>query len=221
MQTPQFWPPDLVIFDCDGVLVDSERITNRVMQASFARHGLVLELDEIMGLFVGGTIQGVMDLAREMGADLPHDWVAQINAQMHSVLAREVEVVSGVPSLLDMLDAAGIAYAVGSNGPHSKMDVTLGRTGLKARFAGRIVSREDVANPKPAPDVYLMAARKAGVDPSRCAVIEDSASGAKAGKAAGMITFGYVADSPRAKLEPICDAVFDDMRDLPELLGIT
>jgi len=196
-------PPDMVIFDCDGVLVDSEGITNRVIQSNFAKHGLSLELDEIMRLFVGGTMQGVMDLAREMGAALPDDWLDIIYPEMYEALGREVEAIPGAMAVLDALDAAGIPYAVGSNGPHAKMDVTLKRTGLDARLSGRTYSRQDVKNPKPAPDVYLMAANIAGIDPSRCVVVEDSASGAKAGGAAGMFT-----------------SLFSDMSELPKLLGL-
>lgn len=213
-------PPDMVIFDCDGVLVDSETITNRVMQVNLAGHGLTLEFNEIMRLFVGGTMQGVMDLAREMGARLPEDWLDQIYPEMNAALAEQVQPVKGVIAVLDALDAAGIIYAVGSNGPHSKMAVTLPKTGLLQRLHGRIYSREDVAQPKPAPDVYLHAAKQAGIEPARCVVIEDSASGAKAGVAAGMLTYGYCAETPKERLAPICDALFSHMDELPTLLGL-
>ncbi len=213
-------PPDMVIFDCDGVLVDSEGITNRVIQTNLAEHGLALELDQIMALFVGGTMQGVMDLAREMGATLPDDWLDHIYPAMNDALALDVEPVKGAIAVLDALDAAGIPYAIGSNGPHSKMAVTLPKTGLYERLKGRIYSREDVQNPKPAPDVYLKAAKDAGIAPERCVVIEDSASGAKAGVAAGMFIFGYHEETPKERLEPICNAIFDDMAHLPALLGL-
>ncbi len=213
-------PPDMVIFDCDGVLVDSEPITNRVIQENLAQNGLPLELDEIMRLFVGGTMQGVMDMAREMGATLPDDWLDHIYGAIFIALGKEVEPIPGAIAVLDALDAAGILYAVGSNGPHAKMNVTLTRTGLAERLKGRVFSREDVPNPKPAPDVYLHAAKQAGIAPERCVVIEDSASGAKAGVAAGMRTFGFYGETPKERLEPICDDVFGDMRDLPALLGL-
>ncbi|WP_107847401.1 HAD family hydrolase [Litoreibacter ponti] len=211
---------DLVIFDCDGVLVDSEPITNRLMQEDLARHGLVLSLDDVLDQFVGGTMRGVMDKANAMGANLPIGWVDQFYAQMFERLAAEVEVIPGAPAVLDALDAAGLPYAVGSNGPHAKMDITLRRTGLFERLQGRVYSREDVALPKPAPDVYLKAAADAGVAPDRCAVVEDSPTGAAAGKAAGMTVFGFAAEMPRARLLPICDHVFEDMLELPELLSV-
>lgn len=214
------FPPELVIFDCDGVLVDSEPLSNVVLRDNLARHGLDLKLDQIVDLFVGGTILGVMKTSRDMGADLPDDWVERVYSEIFDVLEQEVELIPGVIGVLDALDAAGIPYAVGSNGPHRKMEITLTRTGLMDRLRGRVFSREDVTNPKPAPDVYLKAALEAGVTPERCVVVEDSASGARAGKAAGMFTCGYTAESGPARLAPICDALFSAMEDLPPLLRL-
>lgn len=212
---------DLVIFDCDGVLVDSEPLTNQVMVENLAGYGLSMSVDEAINRFMGGTMKGVMMQAREMGAPLPDDWLDEIYGAMFERLAAEVEIVPGVDVVLDALDAAEVVYAVGSNGPHDKMAITLRRTGLWDRLSGRIFSGYDVSAPKPAPDVYLAAASATGVPASRCAVIEDSASGATAGKAAKMTTFGFTRDTPRTKLEPICDALFDDMAHLPDLLGIS
>ncbi|WP_425040618.1 HAD family hydrolase [Primorskyibacter sp. S187A] len=213
-------PPDLVIFDCDGVLVDSEPITNRVVQANLAGYGLQLTQEETVAQFVGGTMKGVMERAIALGADLPDTWLDEIYSAMFAALATDVDVIPGVPEMLDRLDGAGILVAVGSNGPHAKMDITLERTGLLPRFAGKIVSHQDVPQAKPAPDVYLEAARRSGVVPARAVVVEDSVSGAKAGKAAGMFTLGYAADTDPAKLAPICDVVFQDMSALPGLLGL-
>lgn len=213
-------PPALVIFDCDGVLVDSEPISNRVLRDDLAGRGLDLPQSEIERLFVGGTMMGVRDTARDMGADIPDNWLDHIYAAMFRALEKEVQVVPGVPDMLDRLTLAGIATAVGSNGPHAKMRITLGRTGLWDRFQGRIVSREDVERPKPAPDVYLAAAALDGLVPARCVVVEDSPSGARAAKAAGMTCFGYVADTDPTRLTDICDLMFDDMSKLPGLLGL-
>ncbi|MGB0798035.1 MAG: HAD family hydrolase [Planktomarina sp.] len=213
--------PKLVIFDCDGVVVDSEHITNKVMRDDLAMRGLVLDLDQIMDLFVGGTIAGCAIQAAKMGADIPDDWVPMMYDKFFKALAEQAELVPGILTVLDALDVAGVPYAMGSNGPHKKMQITLGRTGIKDRFQGRIYSREDVPNPKPAPDVYLHAARLAGVGPQDCVVVEDSVSGAKAGVAAGMRTLGFTRDTPVAKLRPIVDQVFSDMSELPALLGLT
>ena len=214
-------PPTYVLFDCDGVLVDSEAIVNHILRNDLAAHGLELRTDQIIDMFVGGTMQGVMTRGRQLGAVLPDDWLDYIYAQIFSALARDCQVIPGVPQMLDCLDAAGVGYAVGSNGPMAKMEVTLGRCGLWDRFAGRVFSAHDCAASKPAPDVYLKAAQQVGVTPAQCVVIEDSASGARAGKAAGMRCLGYVAESDPAKLRPICDDLFRDMAELPGLLGVS
>ena len=213
-------PPDLVIFDCDGVLVDSETITNRVMQVSLAKYGLSIEFDDLIALFVGGTMPGVMERARDMGADLPDAWLDEIYPEMFDALRTQVEPITGAIAVLDALDSAGIPYAIGSNGPHEKMNITLARCGMAERFKGRVVSRVDVAAGKPAPDVYLKAASDAGIAPARCVVIEDSGTGAQAGIAAGMFTIGFHEETPKERLAPICNALFDDMADLPKLLGL-
>lgn len=213
-------PPDLVLFDCDGVLVDSEKLTTVIIRDSFARYGLDIPQSEVARLFVGGTMMDVMQTAREMGAQLADSWVEDIYEVMYAELAARVEAVPGIFGVLDALDAAGIPYAVGSNGRHRKMEITLTRTGLMARLQGRIYSRQDVARPKPAPDLYLRAAADAGIAPERCVVVEDSVAGARAGKAAGMACFGFVADSDPERMATICDMLFDDMAVLPGMLGL-
>lgn len=212
--------PKLVIFDCDGVLVDSEQLTNSVLQRSLARHGLKRTLDEIMDMFVGGTMVGVMHLARDMGADLPDNWLDGIYAEIYDVLSKQVEAVPNVINVLDALDAAKIPYAVGSNGRMRKMEITLQRTGMWGRLQGHVYSAQDLGVPKPAPDVYLKAANDAGIDTKDCVVIEDSASGARAAVAANMRCFGYCGDTSADKLDPYCFATFDDMAQLPRLLGL-
>lgn len=214
-------PPDLVIFDCDGVLVDSEPVTNLVLRDSLAMHGLHLQLSDVIDLFVGGTIASACAQARERGAQLPDTWVDDIYAEMFAALSENCPIIEGVVPLLDALDSHGIPVAVGSNGPHAKMRITLTKTGLWDRFEGRIVSREDVSNPKPAPDVYLKAAAGNHVSPARCVVIEDSSTGARAAKAAGMACFGFDPAGDSERLPEICDAVFNKMTDLPLLLGLT
>jgi HAD superfamily hydrolase (TIGR01509 family) len=212
--------PKLVIFDCDGVVVDSEPLTLQLIRDDLAARGLPLDLIKTTDLFMGSTIAGAGAQAREMGADIPEDWVDLIYDKVFAALARKVESIPGIGAVLDRLDRQGIAYAIGSNGPHRKMEITLARCGLAARFAGRIYSREDVAAPKPAPDVYLLAASQAGVAPQDCVVIEDSATGAQAAVAAGMAVFGFARETPRAKFEGLTELLFDDMGQLPALLGL-
>ncbi|MEP2470524.1 HAD family phosphatase [Roseobacter sp.] len=213
-------PPDLVIFDCDGVLVDSEAMTLAIMRNSFAQHGLDLTTAQADSLFVGGTMRTAMQTARKMGAVLPDDWVEQVYEEIYAALAAGVELVPGIVSVLDALDAAGIRYGVGSNGRHEKMEITLNRTGLMDRLQGRVFSRQDVAHPKPAPDLYLHVAAQLGVPASRAVVVEDSPTGAQAAKAAGMVCFGFTAETHPDRMTPICDAVFDRMDVLPGLLGV-
>lgn len=213
-------PPDMVLFDCDGVLVDSEPLTSGVLCRSLQRHGLAVTPHQLADMFLGGTLMGVAETSRAMGAQLPDSWVEDTYEEIFDVLGARVKAVPGVYDLLDRLDTAGVPYAVCSNGPHRKMRITLGRTGLSDRLAGRTYSREDVLKPKPAPDVYLKAAADSGKAPERCVVIEDSVNGARAGQAAGMQIFGFVADTPAAKLSPHCHDVFDAMGDLPALLRI-
>ncbi|MEP2028709.1 MAG: HAD family phosphatase [Paracoccaceae bacterium] len=212
--------PKLVIFDCDGVLVDSEPITNQILRGSLAAYGLDLQISDMGRLFVGGTMAGVMSKARELGADLPDHWLDVIYSQIYAELQEQVEIVPGVEVLLDQLDAAGVGYAVGSNGPMRKMEITLGRTGLLSRLEGRIFSSHDCAAPKPAPDVYLNAAAHAGLATADCVVIEDSATGARAGRAAGMRCYGYCGETSPDILKPICNDVFHDMAELKSILRL-
>ncbi len=211
---------DMVVFDCDGVLVDSEHILCGALQDELARLGLDLPMDQVKDRFLGGTISMVAQKVRDTGLSVPDSWVDAFYEQSYERLADEVELVPGITSVLDALDAANVPYAVGSNGRIRKMEVTLGRTGLLDRFKGRMLSAQDCPSPKPAPDVYLAAMALVGADPKRCAVVEDSAPGAMAGRASGAKVFGFHADTPRAKLAPHCDILFDQMAYLPGLLGL-
>lgn len=212
--------PKLVIFDCDGVLVDSEPLTNRILRDSLAANGLDLTLSDTTRLFVGGTMAGVMAEARKLGANLPDDWLGLIYSEIYAVLEAEVEIIPGVDSLLDALDKSGVGYAVGSNGSIRKMEITLGRTGLLHRFQGKLFSGQECPAAKPAPDVYLSAAAHAGFAPADCVVIEDSVTGARAGRAAGMRCYGYCGETSPDVLQPICTAVFHDMDDLKSMLQL-
>ncbi|MCY1126706.1 HAD family phosphatase [Frigidibacter sp. RF13] len=211
--------PAAVLFDCDGVIVDSEKITLRLFADSLARHGLPLVPAEIESLFLGGTLASAADEARRRGARLPEDWVEATYEEMFARLAEGTPLIPGIEPLLDALDKAAIPHAVGSNGPHRKMAVTLGQhPALHARLEGRIFSREDVARPKPAPDLYLHAARALGADPARCAVIEDSPSGVRAALAAGMCCYGFAAGTDGNRLAAIGAIPFRAMADLQDLL---
>lgn len=215
--------PDAVLFDCDGVIVDSEGPTLQLFIEDLAVHGLPLTLEAFESEFIGGTVEMVAARARAAGARLPEGWVADFYRRMYAMLARGVPLVPGVIAVLDQLDRAGIPYAMGSNGSMEKMEITLGQHGLMDRFRA-VLSGQAIGNPKPAPDVYLQAAVACGAQPERCVVIEDSASGAKAALAAGMRCFGFAAhgpDTPTARnLAALGLPMFGRMEDLPGLLGL-
>lgn len=212
--------PGAVLFDCDGVLVDSEPVTNRLLRDDLARRGLDLPLEQILEISTGSTMERIAEEAVRHGADIPQDWVQLFYAQMFLALEKEVEAIPGVSDLINDLIVAGVARAVASNGPVAKMEITLARTGLIDSFAPHIYSARDLKNPKPAPDIYLHAAAQLGVAPDGCVVVEDSASGARAAGAAGMRCIGFSADGPGAHLVPLCDIVVSDMAGVARALGL-
>lgn len=212
--------PDLVIFDCDGVLVDSETVSNRVLAENLTRHGLPLTTNQSMELFVGGTMASVEVRARELGADLPKDWIDEIYGEIYTVLRAGVDVIAGVPDLLDRLESEGIAVAVGSNGSEAKMQITLGQTGLMDRFGGAIFSAHTLGVAKPDPGLYLAAAAHHGIDPVRAVVVEDSATGVTAAVRAGMRCLGYAPHDDGGRLRAAGAEVFDSMFVVPGLIGL-
>lgn len=214
--------PRAVIFDCDGVLVDSEPAAHAVLAESFTRYGRPMQPGEIEPAgFTGGTMASVRDRARAEGLALPDGWVSEIHAELHARLARGVALIAGIEAVLDRLDAAGIAYAVGSNGTDAKMRITLGQhPALFARLEGRLWSAHTHGTAKPDPGLFLLAAAGLGMDPSDCVVVDDSVSGCTAGIRAGMRTFGFAEHDDGAKLAALGARVFHRMADLPALLGV-
>jgi len=213
---------DLVIFDCDGVLVDSERISGRVFSEQLAELGLVFTLPEMIETFMGSSMQRCVDIVTErLGHAPPADLLDRYHVRMREVVARELTPVDGIVALLDALDAARLPYAVASNGEHAKMESTLGVTGLRARTEGRRFSATDVTHPKPAPDLFLHAAATMGVPPSRCVVVEDSPFGVAGAAAAGMTVIGYADLMPGSRLSAAgATHVVTSLADVPALLGI-
>jgi HAD superfamily hydrolase (TIGR01509 family) len=211
-------PFELVIFDCDGVLVDSERIAVRVEAEYLAELGWPLSQAEIVDRFMGRTTE-YMDEAVEaqLGSRLPGDWKDQLQRRYREAFAAELVPVDGV---LEVLDQLSVPTCVASSGSHDKLRFTLGHTGLYGRFEGRIFRGYEVANGKPAPDLFLHAAARMGAEPARCAVVEDSRYGVLAARAAGMRAFGYAGGlTPAGRLEGEGTVVFEDMRELPRLLA--
>jgi HAD superfamily hydrolase (TIGR01509 family) len=206
---------DLVIFDCDGVLVDSERLVVRAEARILSILGWPLTEADIVDRFVGrsaGYMKG--EVERHIGRAV--DWEFEFERRYREVFERELTPVDGV---VEALDTIAMATCVASSGSHERMELTLGLTGLHDRFSGRIFSVDDVDNGKPAPDIFLHAAQMMGAEPARCAVVEDSVSGVTAGLAAGMAVFAFAGGvTPASQLSRDTVVVFDDMRLLPELL---
>lgn len=211
--------PAAVIFDCDGVIVDSEPLAFDLLAKDFADHGLTMSRAEMERTFIGGTIPGLWQQARALGATLPDDWVADFYARLYARLEAGTPLVPGILPVLDALDAAGIGYGIGSNGSSRKMQITLGQHGLTGRFRA-LLSGQEIGAPKPAPDLYLAAARALGADPADCVVVEDSPTGATAARAAGIRCLGYVAHGDPAPLVAAGAQPFTRMADLPGLLGL-
>lgn len=211
--------PQMVIFDCDGVIVDSETITNALLRDDMAGRGLTLTLDQIVRNFVGGTMEGTAIKAAEMGADIPDDWVAQFYVKMHAALAAGTPLIKDVSDVMDRLDAAGIPYAVGSNGGLDKMAITLGQhPAMYARLKDQLYSAHALGTAKPDPDMFLMAARDHGIAPEHCAVIDDSPTGCIAARRAGMRGMGFAEHDDGSRLAAEGAEVFHRMADLPRLL---
>lgn len=213
--------PTAVLFDCDGVLVDSEPPLLELMKQDFADHGLVLPEETFELEFVGGTLADDGRRARELGASLPKDWEDDFYERIYAILAVNTPLVPGIPAVLDALDARGLPYAVGSNGSARKMEITLGQhPDIYRRLAGRLFSGQELGCPKPQPGLYLHAAAALNTAPEMCVVIEDSATGARAARAAGIPCFGFAAHDGGTRLKAEGAQVFHDMMDLPGLLGL-
>lgn len=211
-------PVRLVIFDLDGVLIDSEPIANRVLVQLLQRAGISLPESEAMQRFVGRTRDQCIALAAEIGGKpLPEEFAEEWDAALYAALRKEASAVEGVEEALDELT---IPYCVASNGMLPRMRLALEAAGLLHFFDGRMFSATQVAHPKPAPDLFLHAAKAMNVAPAASAVVEDTTIGVMAARAAGMRVLGYTGCSHAdpAALEREGAQVFSDMRLLPELL---
>lgn len=207
----------LVIFDCDGVLVDSEPIANRVFAQALAELGLHLTDEQMFDYFIGRSMPYCLSVVeRLLRRPAPQSFLADVQARTFAAFAADLRPMSHIEYALGRI---AVPCCVASSGDHEKMRTTLGITGLLPQFEGRLFSVTQVAHPKPAPDVYLFAAERMGVEPGRCVVVEDTPPGVRAGAAAGMTVLGYCAHTPAAKLRGAgAHVTFDDMRLLPQLL---
>lgn len=214
--------PGAVIFDCDGVLVDSETIMSRVFSAMLNDIGLSYTPEDTIRTFMGRTMKScVQILETQLGGPIPDDFLSRVDARATDAFIAELEPVHGVVPLLDALDRHGIPYAVASSGSHEKMRTTLGITGLMPRLAGRITSGTEVSHGKPAPDVFLLAAERLAVAPADCVVVEDSLLGIQAALAAGMRVIGYAALVDANDMASLgATRVVTSLTDVPDLLQL-
>jgi HAD superfamily hydrolase (TIGR01509 family) len=209
---------DLVIFDCDGVVVDSERIVHEIFGRFIRSLGADLDTARMNELFLGRRLEDCLEIVEGItGQPAPRDALDRYRAERDRVLRERVRPVDGVREVLESLT---VPYCIASSGDHAKMRTTLGATGLLPLFEGRLFSGTEVARGKPAPDVFLLAAERMGAAPARTAVIEDSVNGVLAGCAAGMTVFGFAGLVPAADLAAArAFRTFTRMRDLPALLA--
>ncbi|MGW4759662.1 HAD family hydrolase [Streptomyces chartreusis] len=210
---------DLVIFDNDGVLVDSEPISNRLLAAYLTELGHPTSYEDSIRDYMGSAMHRIHDLVLERtGEWLPEDFDDVFHARVFAAFERELKAVPGAVDVLEKLGADGVPYCVASSGSHERIRVGHRTTGLDRYFdEGRVFSSQDVGRGKPAPDLFLHAAERMGVAPARCLVVEDSPLGVQAAVAAGMDVYGFTAMTPAAKLAGATQ-LFSDMGELADLL---
>jgi HAD superfamily hydrolase (TIGR01509 family) len=213
-------PPKLVIFDCDGVLLNSEPIFNRVLHDFLHSCGAQLSFSECCELFIGKSRDDVEQYLTNEGLSFPANWSTGFYEQALDALKNEVTAIKGARTVLQRLITAKVPFCVASNGLLAKMHVTLERTQMRAWCEGRMFSAYDVGQSKPAPDVFLHAAKTLGVRSNECAVIEDSPSGFEAAANAQMRCFAYLPDRGTTPVNLFGAHKFHDMRDLPNMLGL-
>lgn len=215
-------PIDLVIFDCDGVLVDSEVISCRVHAEVLTKHGYPITSEQVFERFLGrSTRQANLEVEAELGRTLPEAYHADLQQELFRTFEAELRAIVGIH---DVLDVVTQRVCVASSGSHQRMQVSMGSTGLHERFAPNIFSASQVKNGKPAPDLFLFAAEEMGVPAGRCVVVEDSVAGITGARAAGMTVFGFCGGShcgdghAETLRQAGADLTFADMHQLPDLV---
>lgn len=209
---------DLVIFDNDGVLVDSERLANQVLAELLTELWRPTTFEECIDRYLGGTIERVRTMVETAsGRALPVDFEDRYHQGLFAAFDTGLVAVDGVEAILDGFDAAGTRYCVASSGSRERIERSLRRVGLWDRFEGRAYSASEVSRGKPAPDLFLHASRELGVDPSSCVVVEDSPLGVAAARAAGMAVIGFAAVTPADRLNG-AGAVVRTMDEIADLL---
>jgi HAD superfamily hydrolase (TIGR01509 family) len=216
--------PDLqlVIFDCDGVLVDSETISNEVLARALTEQGLPTTLPQSRRNYQGLLLAEIDSRARaKLGRPLARDWIERYERDRTAAFRRELRAVPGVAAAVRRIQSTGVAVCVASQGKLEKIRLSLELTQLDHLFSDMaLFSAYSVPRGKPHPDLFLHAASTMAVEPSRCAVVEDTPSGVTGAVAAGMRVLGYAADSNPAALRQAGAEIFGAMEELPGLLGL-
>jgi HAD superfamily hydrolase (TIGR01509 family) len=216
-------PASLVIFDCDGVLVDSEPLSMRVLLETVAEAGTVIDPEQGYERFLGKSLASVTEiLRRDYGIAVSDDALEKMRKRLYAVFERELQPI---PGIAEALTAIKLPSCVASSSQIERVKLSLRVTGLAPFFGTRIFSASMVENGKPAPDLFLHAAREMHIEPSQCIVIEDSPAGVEAAKRAGMRVFAFLGGSHaqsaahRRSLEDLDpNLIFDDMAALPGLI---
>lgn len=212
--------PKLVIFDCDGVLVNTEERANRILSLWLSEAGLPVSYEDCRRLYSGRSMKSVQEEIEEAGHALGFDLAERWYGALDTIFGADVEAVPHIEIVLDDLRARSVTWCVASSARTEKMHLTLGASGLIGHFSDVLYSATMVSRGKPFPDLFLHAAGAMGFAPQDCVVIEDSVPGTKAGVAAGMRVYSYFAD-PLSNRDGLAEAggiLFDDMRDLPRLM---
>jgi len=215
-------PPGLIIFDCDGVLVDSEHIAGRLLAEDISALGWVITPEECHRLFLGCSLTDMLPMIAARVA-IPPGWTLRVAERMVRALAEEAEAMPGAEAALRAVSALGLPWRVASNSSHKEMAVKFARTGLADLVAGRLHSAADVVRKggrgKPAPDLFLATAAAASVPPSACVVVEDSLPGARAARAAGMSCLALVPHGEGQALQAEGAGIFRALAELPAMLA--
>lgn len=208
---------ELVIFDCDGVLVDSEPLANRTLAECFQAAGFPISYETCVANLVGLSLPTCFELAKEWhGKAVPDDFFETVQARTYQAIREELQPI---PGIRDAIEAIPLPRCVASSSELDKIVLSLNETGLAHFFGGNLFSAQQVSRGKPFPDLFLHAAREMGAEPTNCVVVEDSFYGAQAARAAGMQVLGYAGSGFAREMAEEGAVVFDSMTALPGLLG--
>jgi HAD superfamily hydrolase (TIGR01509 family) len=212
-------PLRLVIFDCDGVIVDSEPVSSRILAEGLTALGWTMAAEEAQRLFLGMSGRDILPIVEaRIGQKVPDTWRKQLGERIIEALIEEAVAIEGAVEALQALTAIGVPWRIASNSSHAEMRAKFARIGISDLVAGRVHSQADVARAKPAPDLFLAAALAEGVEPSECIVIEDSLPGVRGAVAAGMDCLGFTPHSDGAALRAAGAVPLRSMADVPKLV---